>query len=222
MDKDFFVYSYHRTNSNGTKLSWRCERRSDCKVTLLTNKDGKVLRQTNQHSHTSSSTYVVAKKKLSALKTSVISAPTTSRMAISELAESCDRSVMSELPSIASISRNIRKWKQIKEKIPPNPSSRTGFHIPNEFKTLDNGENFLLFDSGPEDEQRILIFGTQKGLNDLESCQQWACDGTFKCSPGIYYQLWSLHIQMKSFSVPRLFALLPNICFYSFRDVLLM
>ena len=40
--------------------------------------------------------------------------------------------------------------------------------------------------------------------------RQWAGDGTFKCSPNIYYQLYTLHVQNGAFSVPHLFVLLAN------------
>ena len=70
--------------------------------------------------------------------------------------------------------------------------------------------NFLLYDSGEDDVNRILVFGTNSGLDDLERYKHWACDGTFKCSPEIYYQIYTLHVLLENVSVPRIFALLPN------------
>ncbi|XP_068225286.1 uncharacterized protein [Palaemon carinicauda] len=58
--------------------------------------------------------------------------------------------------------------------------------------------------------QTILGFGTKAGLDDLEKNKDWACDGTFKCSPEIYYQLFTLHIVIKNISIPRIFVLLPD------------
>lgn len=75
---------------------------------------------------------------------------------------------------------------------------------------LENCENFLLYDSGEDDRDRIVVFGTQAGLEDLANNKDWACDGTFKCSPDIYYQLFTLHIIIRHISVPRIFVLLPN------------
>ncbi|QQP50943.1 Putative LOC100898192, partial [Caligus rogercresseyi] len=87
---------------------------------------------------------------------------------------------------------------------------RSGYSIPFEYRTLDSGENFLLYDSGVMDDQRILIFGTQGGLNDLTNIKDWSCDGTFKCAPSLYYQLFTLHVVVRHSSIPRIFALLPN------------
>ena len=39
--------------------------------------------------------------------------------------------------------------------------------IPDEFKFLENGEKLLLFDSGERNGDRILVFGTESGLDDL-------------------------------------------------------
>lgn len=42
-----------------------------------------------------------------------------------------------------------------------------GSMIPDEFKFLENGEKLLLFDSGERNGDRILVFGTESGLEDL-------------------------------------------------------
>lgn len=42
-----------------------------------------------------------------------------------------------------------------------------GCMIPDEFKFLENGEKLLLFDSGERNGDRILVFGTESGLEDL-------------------------------------------------------
>ncbi|XP_014775939.1 uncharacterized protein LOC106873210 [Octopus bimaculoides] len=51
---------------------------------------------------------------------------------------------------------------------------------------------------------------TEDGLEDLISFPNWSADGTFKVSPSIYYQLYYIHIQESTFSIPRVFALLPG------------
>ena len=54
-----------------------------------------------------------------------------------------------------------------------------------------NGEILLLFDSGEWDVDRILVFGTESDLEDLVKYKDWVCNGTFKCSPDVYYQLYT-------------------------------
>ena len=118
---------------------------------------------------------------------------------------------MAELPKLASTARSVRRIHYKACGAPPVPTSVCGFDIPQEFQVIGSSqEQFLQFDSGMDDEKRILIFATQSGLNDLCNFQNWATDGTFKVSPTIFYQLQTIHIHLEHTSVPRMFALLPD------------
>ena len=57
---------------------------------------------------------------------------------------------------------------------PVNPVARHGFEISDEFGKLDNGEQFLRCDSGIEDHQRILVFASERALQDKASYRHWA------------------------------------------------
>ena len=74
--------------------------------------------------------------------------------------------------------------------------------ILDEYKFLENGENFLLFNSEERDVDRILVFSTESGVDDMMKYKGWACDGTLKCSPDMYYQLYMLHILIRNSSIP--------------------
>jgi len=84
---------------------------------------------------------------------------------------------------------------------------------------LPNGENFLLFDSG-NSIQRILIFGTNQGLDLLQSSEHWYCDGTFKASPVLFDQLFIIQGQFRDTILPLLFVLMPNRSQASYNRVL--
>ncbi|XP_064079450.1 uncharacterized protein LOC135196532 [Macrobrachium nipponense] len=75
---------------------------------------------------------------------------------------------------------------------------------------FDIGEKFLQYDSGADDHNRILIFATEVGFEHLRRYRNWAVDGTFKVSPAIFYQLFTIHVQVEKCSFPRIYALLPN------------
>ena len=56
-------------------------------------------------------------------------------------------------------------------------------------------ELFCYLDSGGEhDGDRILVFGTESGLDDLVKYKDWTSDGTFKCSPEYLYILPVLYL----------------------------
>ena len=54
----------------------------------------------------------------------------------------------------------------------------------NSFTFLQDGENFLKYDSGPGND-RILIFSTTKNLEVLAEASSWFIDATFKVVPDI-------------------------------------
>ena len=51
-----------------------------------------------------------------------------------------------------------------------------------------------LFNSGAESaEERIIVFGFQPKLEDLEQCRELICYGTFATVPAIKFQLQTIH-----------------------------
>ena len=94
-----------------------------------------------------------------------------------------------------NISRNIRKWRQNLSNFPSVPCRRTGYAIPLDFTVIDGGKSFLQYDSGIDDQDRILIFASDAGLQDLKYLKNWKIDGTFRVAPEFYYQLLTIHAQ---------------------------
>ena len=77
--------------------------------------------------------------------------------------------------------------------------------VPKEFK------DFVIYDSGTEDSERILIFAQQTLLELLESTQHlWLADGTFELCPEIFCQLFTIHTSIKGYNPPCIYALLPE------------
>ena len=64
----------------------------------------------------------------------------------------------------------------------------TNLEIPELYTLTDKGDLFLLYDSGIQSEnQRILIFGSDRDLEMLSTSRVWLADGTFKTVPGLFY-----------------------------------
>ena len=85
----------------------------------------------------------------------------------------------------------------------PAPTDRH-FDVPDEFAP------FLLQDSGKDDKERILIFGDVTMKNLLNLSNTWLVDGTFKLSPEIFYQIYTIHVELNGFDPPCVYVLLPN------------
>ena len=205
-----YLYDFHK--SSETKSYYRCENRM-CTARVHTMKGDPhhdIAKRVGEHNHSATADRIAARVAVTELKVAAKSSQNSSRVLIANSAARLDEASRAQLPSVAFMSQSIRRWRKADERPPPVPVARNGFSIPEEFKTLESGEVFLQFDSGIDDPNRILIFATDLGLDDLEQIKQWAADGTFKSSPDVFYQIFTLHVQIGRFSVPRAFILLPG------------
>jgi hypothetical protein len=64
--------------------------------------------------------------------------------------------------------------------------------IPREIYLLDDGVDFLKFDSCAGDD-RIVIFWTDHNLRLLAQSPNWHCDGTFKLCPPLFEQIYTVY-----------------------------
>ena len=128
------------------------------------------------------------------------------------------------LPKIDSLKRaNVRSRKKY-HNVPPEPTSLTNLEIPEFYTITDWGDRFLLYDSEIESEnQRMLIFGTERNLEILSTSSVCLADGT-KTVPGLSYQLYVIHalkggqdLFRNGHLLPSLFVLLPNKSEESFK-----
>ena len=114
------------------------------------------------------------------------------------------------LPALHHIRRNIRLQKQSNQQL-PSPANREDVpELPLQYQRSYANEQFLIFDSGQGDADRIFIFGTNQSLQLLSQSQNWFGDGTFKVCPQIFFQIYTIHAQINGRILPCIYALLPN------------
>lgn len=117
-----------------------------------------------------------------------------------------------------NLKQAIRRKRKRDEEFPREPRAAHDLIIPERFRITDAGQNFILYDSkdenGSDDEEenedRLIILGTEDSLDRLRSNRHWFGDGTFKVSPTIFVQLFTLHFMFRSTVVPALYALMTN------------
>ena len=103
--------------------------------------------------------------------------------------------------------------------------ARAHFHMPTpkiltdvaditeSLKTTHGGEEFLYYDSGSHDPEKLLIFATPSYLGVLEESERWYCDGSFSTSPDVFYQVYTIHGEValtNTYIIPLVYALLPK------------
>jgi hypothetical protein len=111
-----------------------------------------------------------------------------------------------------SLRKMVEFARNQRDAAPPDPQNLHDLVIPEKYKLYNQatGEKFLLFDSGPDIPQRILIFGR-------ESVGEWAgqvenlfVDGTFKICPNLWSQVMMVLGKRNGYVFPLFYCLLPS------------
>ena len=104
-------------------------------------------------------------------------------------------------PNLIQTSQRLRKVIQT---LSIHAPSDRHFDIPDKFR------EFLRYDSGKDDHERILVFCDPYMTSVLESFKFWLGNGTFKLSPKNFNQIYTLHVYVPGIAPACLYALLPN------------
>jgi hypothetical protein len=113
------------------------------------------------------------------------------------------------LPSLATISRDIRKQRQLAQGIPAVPAPNDhAFLIPQAFTVTSTGQPFLQVDC--QLAGRMLLFASQESLDFLSQSPDWFMDGTFSTVPQQFAQLYTVHGLQDGRHVVGMYALLPD------------
>ncbi|KAI5643243.1 FLYWCH zinc finger domain-containing protein [Phthorimaea operculella] len=75
--------------------------------------------------------------------------------------------------------------------LPKLPKNVTVLEIPVQFHTIHDTQ-FLIGHYSYNDET-VSIFGTEENLRLLSKSDFWVMDGTFRCCPELYYQMYTIH-----------------------------
>ncbi len=197
-------YLLHRCNKDGSKY-WKCHlsRANKCPGAMST-KENQITREPSRHNHETDLVRSRARELKKDLKASVRTqqgVPT--RQIVARALSDVPEEVLTVLPKKQVLMRAVQKERKKLDGAAPNPRDLT-FEIPNEYQQL------VVFDSGRDDNNRILILGDRDLLNQLDQATEWFTDGTFDVAPDIYCQLYSFHCKVGNNYPPCLYALLPN------------
>lgn len=210
-----YVFVKQKQLANGI-TSYECEKRrqnkekqGECKAKLKLEGDN-LVGVLNEHTHGPQPERGEVLKLRNRMKVRAENTQETAQQIISTEVGALSQTAAVALPAVPNIRRCIRRYKQQVSAPLPLPSDRSSLVIPDEYKSLSGGEQFLLYDSGVGDGDRMLIFATAKSLQLLRSSMHWFMDGTFKIVPQLFYQLYSIHSLVDGRVIPCIYALLPN------------
>ena len=164
----------------------------------------------NEHTHAPSQTEVEVTKVKSRIKRKATTTLETPQQILGTELRNISEGAAASLPGISTLRRNIRKVRENFD-TPPNPATREEIpELPEQYQLTVNGEQFMIFDSGIGDHERMFIFASELGLKFLAESEHWYADGTFKVSPELFFQLYTIHGQQRGSIFPCVFGLLPN------------
>lgn len=213
-------YLYRKNKVVGQKSFWKCV--VGCKA-FITIVNGQLEGQPRgQHSHAPDGVEIGKREFMANLKETAMSNPSTSCRNIYNRS----RSEFLNNPQLALASESVASLKPLhnvkstivrsrQKSIPSQPLAREDINITGIWSRTLTGQKFLWADSG--EEEKIIIFGTESMMRRLFSSERVFLDGTFKCVPRLFEQLYTLHCFIHGQMFPAAYILLPgkNLSIYS-------
>ena len=210
----FYVTDYFRNDTSYMKCS--VKQRLGCKGRgILT---AEAFKKTAEHNHAPNQSAIKRAKARIVMKQRG-QATVEPAHAVRAAAEA-DMSLAAkeDMPRDSDINRSIRRYRQQGGQVPAEPASLADLIIPPEMSQTKGApglpeERFLLYDSLNDEAYgggRIVIFTSDWGLEKLALSLHWAADGTFKVSPTLFQQLYTIHATTLGVTVPCVYALLQD------------
>ena len=184
-------YIYDKQRVCGEITHWQCEKKSECKARLHTKEDH-IVKRTNDHLHGPDNTKVSCFETKIGIKRRAQTTHETSHHIIGDSVLELSEGTSAKLPKLNSLKRTLQRQREKENAAPAQPTSLEELVIPLEYTKTGKGDNFLLYDSGPN-LHPILILGTHRNIEMLAASQIWLADGTFKTAPLLFGQVYVIH-----------------------------
>lgn len=206
-------YSYGINKETGDKIYWRCARYNElgCRGKVQTDKDGVFTNDPSEHNHEPDASQLSLAVHRDELQDRATSTQETTQAILNTASQSLTPDEAALLPSQRSLQRRVQRARRSTGNVPADPQSLAELQLPAEYLRSKSGKEFLLYDStAATGDSRVLLFATEECLEILGQSNVWYCDGTFKCVPRLFLQLYSIHALYHNVLVPVLYALMPN------------
>ena len=187
-------YIYQKIRENGEWSWWRCKDRT-CKGKLRL-ENGQVTATTGEHFHPPSQAQTSANIVISSMKRRAreesVPLPQIYRQEMTKLygGPGCEETAVN-VPSFQNLKSSL--YRSRLQRFPTLPQTREEIDFSGEWTRTAREEDFLLVDTGHTDRNRLVAFATVGNLEKLCEAETIYIDGTFKASPQLFYQLFTVH-----------------------------
>ncbi|KAL3692881.1 hypothetical protein R1sor_006532 [Riccia sorocarpa] len=198
------------SRKNDEHIYWRCvETKRGCKGRAIQDESG-VREGRNEHDHPPRMMEIEVRRALGEIRSQAgTQHAETPHSVVAGVISGVTEDVLGSLPSTQAMKNRVQRRRNMLSGQPAAPVSIGDFQLKGNFSVTNNGEQFLLADTGGE-RNRILVFATGRNLELLYQCRHWMADGTFKSAPQHFVQIWTIHIVKSDVVIPVVYALLPN------------
>ena len=83
----------------------------------------------------------------------------------------------------------VSDYKRKSDNVGKSATSLLELDVPENLRVTLKDEPFLLYDDGPQQNNRLICFATQRNLELLMEADIWLADGTFSSFPKLFSQL---------------------------------
>ena len=203
---DGYAYNYFRSAKDGSVQTFRCDNYNElhCEAKLRVIVSTANYTLVGVHIDAPNPGRCEAIKVSAKMKSqaSVSSEPPRKIYAENVVGLSSDAAVI--LPQYQASQRAMQRARKRVHAPYPVPTIFQELDIPQELQSTSNSEPFILYDSGRDDVDRIILLGTNDNVRFLQDNIHWFADGTFKVTPNLFYQMYTIHA-IKCNTVLRLF-----------------
>ena len=220
---DGYVYTHER--SRGVNHYFRCENRGSCQargtlkgVTRFDQENG-TFTPTKEHNHAKDESRFDVLEAIAAMREAATLPGSGPSSIVQHYRTKIPVKTAPNLPTEDALTQMIRRER--KKLFPAQPQTVRSITIPEFLKTtIDQGDRFLLLDTGEEwedtdeeqdtDDERIIVFCSDLNLKYLAGSAFWGMDGTFKTAPLLFKQIFTIHAHVQGDIVPLVYAFLPQ------------
>lgn len=203
-----FIYTRHALRK--TKQWWKCTLKSSqgCRGSLSTDLQYENPVPGQPHNHAPDEASISYTKLRHQMKEKAQSSHNAPSQIFAESVSCCSDAVKAMLPVEDNCKRSIRRYRPQLS----TPSNLGELTIPQEFTTtLDQDpQPFLLYDNGPEANNRVIAFATEENLRLLADADTFFMDGTFDTAPPLFKQIFTIRIAFSTTHITAVYCLLQK------------
>lgn len=204
---DGYTYRFEKTINE--KKHWKCTDYAKFKCRARCHTENEEVLKVSSHNHVQDAAKVEVRKTMDKVKTHGKSTQESTQQIIADALRNVGPSVSAQLPPIRCIKQTVRRARCQTGKTLASPLNLEVLEIPDNYRKTLRGEDFLMYDSGPGN-KRCIIFTTTRNLALMSECPNWYADGTFKATPPLFNQIYTIHAVKYSNVIPTVFVLMTD------------